>query len=56
MSIGEYLERFQYRNVTEWAIDSGYVYNEQTDEWKDEHGTVVDPTEQLVSAIESAGY
>lgn len=52
-SIGEYLQRCQYRNVAEWAIDSGYVYDESTDEWTDEHGTVVDPTTQLLVAIEA---
>lgn len=54
MSVSRYLKENGYSNVAEWAVDSGYVYDQDTDLWTDEHGSLVDPYQQLLGAIESA--
>lgn len=54
-AIAEYLRENDYATAEEWASDSDYVYDKDTDQWTDEHGDVIDPYVQLQGAIESVG-
>ena len=56
LAVGRMLKAGGYANVGEWALDSGYKYADDWDQWYDEEGYSVDVESKAVDAADSAGY
>lgn len=50
----EFLTKWGYKSVEEWALDSDYEYDDDEDVWFDEEGWPVDIEAKLYYAIESS--
>lgn len=53
IDIDKYLRDNDYASVEEWALDSDYRYDKNTDTWFDEENYPVDIEEKLWYAIEA---
>lgn len=40
-TVEQYLSREGYKSAEDWAMDSGFVYNDNTDIWQNDDGAVL---------------
>lgn len=52
--IADYLKANNYDEVGEWAIDAGYVYDDDLDYWYDDDRNTVDIELELLASIDSS--
>lgn len=41
ITVEKYLSREGYKSPEDWAIDSGFAYNDNTDVWQNDDGAVL---------------